>query len=237
MIVDKISFAGGEITPLLRAAYDLDKSQTGLARIENFVGVAQRGITRRPGTRFAEALVDQSKKGLLIPFKAGNDDQAVLVINAGTMRVARLTGYLLAGGAPYTLAGLPYGEADLPSIRYAQSVDVVFLGCKGLSPRQIVRKGPTDWSLANYEQSYGPYRLQNIDKAWTLACSAQGAAARPSRSRRPRPPSRLGTSDRSGASTNRPSTACRLGWRLRKTCRQAHSAASVAMSMSASTGR
>lgn len=177
MIVDKISFAGGEITPLLRAAYDLDKTQTGLARIENFVGVAQRGITRRPGTRFAEALVDQSQKGLLIPFKAGNDDQAVLVINAGSMRVARLTGYLLANGAPYTLAGLPYGEADLSNIRYAQSVDVVFLGCKGFSPRQIVRKGPTDWSLANYEQSYGPYRLQNIDKEWTLVCSARAGSS------------------------------------------------------------
>jgi hypothetical protein len=172
MIVDKISFAGGELTPLLRAAYDLEKSQTGLALIENFVGVAQRGITRRPGTRFAEQLLDESQRGLLVPFKAGNDDQAVLVINAGTMRIARLTGYLTTGGAPYALAGLPYGEADLANIRYAQSVDVVFLGCKGHAPRQLVRNGPTNWSLAAYEQSFGPYRLQNLDRTWTFTCSA-----------------------------------------------------------------
>lgn len=172
MIVDKISFAGGELTPLLRAAYDLEKSQTGLARIENFVGVAQRGITRRPGTRFADSLLDESKRGLLIPFKGGADDQAVLVLNAGTMRVARLTGYLLAGGVPFTLTGLPYGEADLENIRYAQSVDVVFLGCEGFAPKQLVRHGATNWTLAAYEQSYGPYRLQNIDKTWTFTCSA-----------------------------------------------------------------
>lgn len=177
MIVDKISFAGGEITPLLRAAYDLEKTQTGLARIVNFVGLAQRGITRRPGTRFAAPLANEAQKGLLIPFKAGNDDQAVLVINAGTMRIARLTGYLTAGGTPYTLTGLPYGEADLDNIRYAQSVDVVFLGCMGFSPRQLVRKGATSWTFTAYEQSYGPYRLQNIDKAWTLTCSARSGSA------------------------------------------------------------
>lgn len=171
MIVDKISFAGGEITPLLRAAYDLEKTQTGLSRIENFVGIAQRGITRRPGTRFAERVFDESHRALLIPFKAGNDDQAVLVINAGRMRVARLTGYLTAAGAPYTLPGLPYADADLDNVRYAQSVDAVFLGCKGYAPRQLVRHGPTDWTLAAYEQSFGPYRLQNVDKAWTFTCS------------------------------------------------------------------
>ena len=128
MIVDKISFAGGEITPLLRAAYDLEKTQTGLARIVNFVGLAQRGITRRPGTRFAAPLANEAQKGLLIPFKAGNDDQAVLVINAGTMRIARQSVWAGLGLSALAMAAAAFGA--IPPVAGAllqEAIDVAVI--------------------------------------------------------------------------------------------------------------
>lgn len=53
----------------------------------------------------------------------------------------------------------PWSEADLPLIRYAQSIDTIFLACASWQQRKIERRGSTgrSWSLVKYETEDGPF--------------------------------------------------------------------------------
>lgn len=65
----------------------------------------------------------------------------------------------------------PWFESDLPSIRYTQSGDVIFVACTGFLPRRIERHAARSWSLVEYVSNYGPFRLENLTTT-TLAPSA-----------------------------------------------------------------
>jgi len=55
----------------------------------------------------------------------------------------------------------PYAEADLNSIRWDQSADVIFLACPGYKQRKIIRRGTTSWSIVEYIPEDGPFRAIN----------------------------------------------------------------------------
>ena len=55
----------------------------------------------------------------------------------------------------------PWLEADLNSLRWDQSADVIYVACNGYAPKQIQRRGETSWSLVNYEPEDGPFRAIN----------------------------------------------------------------------------
>ncbi len=66
----------------------------------------------------------------------------------------------------------PYTEAQLPSIRWDESLDVVYLACYGLQQRKIQRSGSGDsWSIVLYQPEDGPVRIQNTSEI-TIAGSA-----------------------------------------------------------------
>lgn len=62
-------------------------------------------------------------------------------------------------------------EANLFSVRFAQSIDVVFCGCYGFRPQRIERHGPRSWSAVDYAPKDGPFRVQNVENT-TIAASA-----------------------------------------------------------------
>jgi hypothetical protein len=55
------------------------------------------------------------------------------------------------------LIPVPWLEADLNDIRYAQSGSVLFLACDGYQQYKLERRGPNSWGLAKYITSSGPY--------------------------------------------------------------------------------
>jgi hypothetical protein len=55
------------------------------------------------------------------------------------------------------LITVPWAEADLDKIRYAQSGSVLFLACPGYPPYTIERRGANSWGLAKYLTTSGPY--------------------------------------------------------------------------------
>lgn len=65
----------------------------------------------------------------------------------------------------------PYLEADLSSIRFEQSGDVMFVACAGYQQRVIQRFGDGSWSISLYETSDGPFRNLNTSPV-TIASSA-----------------------------------------------------------------
>ncbi len=53
----------------------------------------------------------------------------------------------------------PWVQADLRTIRYAQSLDVVFLTIKDRQQMMIERRGNNSWSVVYYETDDGPFRI------------------------------------------------------------------------------
>lgn len=51
----------------------------------------------------------------------------------------------------------PYAAADLSSIRWDQSADVVYLACAGYEQYKIERRATRSWSLVKYETQDGPF--------------------------------------------------------------------------------
>lgn len=55
------------------------------------------------------------------------------------------------------LIPVPWAEADLNKIRYAQSGSVVFVACDGYPQYKIERRGANSWGVAKYYTTAGPY--------------------------------------------------------------------------------
>lgn len=171
--IERLSFAAGEVSPLLRARSDLVRNQTGIEKCVNFAVMVEGGITRMPGTRFVWPLKDEAQQALLMPFEFSKTDTYMLVFNAGVMRVMRNGGIVeSAPGVPYELS-TGYVEADLPNIRYAQNGNIIFLACAGKKPRVITRLGHTSWTIEDYTHKKGPVQQQNLDEAKTITTSGQ----------------------------------------------------------------
>ncbi|MBZ9807698.1 hypothetical protein [Mesorhizobium sp. ESP-6-2] len=50
-------------------------------------------------------------------------------------------------------------EADLFTMRFAQSADVVFVACGGYRPQRIERRTNRSWSIVNYQPNNGPFTV------------------------------------------------------------------------------
>jgi hypothetical protein len=55
------------------------------------------------------------------------------------------------------LIPVPWAEADLDNIRYAQSGSVLFIACPGYPQYKLERRGANSWGLAKYLTTSGPY--------------------------------------------------------------------------------
>lgn len=56
----------------------------------------------------------------------------------------------------------PWLAADLRSIRWDQSGDVLFCACPGYRQRRIERRATDSWSVVEYQSNNGPFRVQNV---------------------------------------------------------------------------
>ncbi len=66
----------------------------------------------------------------------------------------------------------PYLTADIPSLRFEQSADVMFITHSSYEPRELSRLGDTNWTLKVSGLQTGPFRDQNTDTTITLTPSA-----------------------------------------------------------------
>jgi hypothetical protein len=90
------------------------------------------------------------------------------------------TGFTLSGGSTsvrrvYTLT-TTYQEADLTTLKFAQSADVLYIAHTEYVPRKLQRYAATKWVLSQIDFQDGPYLPQNSSQA-TLAVSATSGAA------------------------------------------------------------
>lgn len=141
------TFSGGELSPSLYARADISKYQTGLRTCRNFIVARHGGVINRPGSKYISGIKDHSKTVRLIPFVFNSDQTYVLEFGNLYMRVYRNGVQVEYLGSPYEIA-TPYVEADLQTIQYAQSGDIVTLVHPSYSPRELARTGHTSWTLS-----------------------------------------------------------------------------------------
>ena len=166
----KPSFAGGELTPALYGRTDLQKYDIGAAKLENAYVLRYGGASRRPGFRYV-APTQENQKARLIPFSYSTEQNYILEFTAGTIRVYANGGIVVGQDGEPIKVGSPYTEADLATIKYVQSADVLFLAQPNHPPMTLTRYGQTDWRLTKMEITGGPFGDPNVDDSLRITPS------------------------------------------------------------------
>lgn len=166
----QLAFSSGEISPLLHSRPDYQRYQTGLAACVGFLPLRQGGFTRAPGTIF-RGYTRNNARAKRIPFEFAVNDALELEFTDGYMRVWRYGTLVENGGSPYELA-MPYDEAALDQLQFVQSADAIYI-CDGQSRMQkLSRLALDNWTIEPVDFRTGPFRVQNLDEAITIQCSA-----------------------------------------------------------------
>lgn len=166
----QVSFSAGEIDPLLHRRFDYQRFQTGLAKCQGFLPLAQGGFTRAPGT-LRKGNTRSDSQGILLPFTFAVNDAVTLEFTDLKMRVWRYGQLVMSGPVPYELT-TPYPLASLPALQWVQSADVIYLA-DGQRPMQVLSRLALDnWTIADFKPDTGPFRVQNLNKTVTISASA-----------------------------------------------------------------
>jgi hypothetical protein len=166
----QVSFASGEIDPLLHRRFDYQRFQSGLAICRGYLPLAQGGFTRAPGTLY-KGNTPANAEGALLPFTFAVNDAVVLEFTNLQMRVWRYGQLVMSGPDPYVLT-TPYPLASLQKLQWVQSADVIYLA-DGMRPIQkLSRLALNNWTISDFKPNTGPFRVQNLTKTLTVQASA-----------------------------------------------------------------
>ena len=157
MAAGQVSFAGGEISPLLHARVDLSKYQNGLAELKNMIVLPQGGITRRAGFDNLGKTANNMNTTYtvkLIPFEYNSTDSELLEFGNKEIKIWGKT------NDSYSVLGTttsPYDISEVNDIRYVQSGNVIFLAHKNHKPQILRRNSLTSWTISDLEYRNGPF--------------------------------------------------------------------------------
>ena len=159
-----VSFASGELTPVLAARVDLAAYAIGAKEITNMIVLPQGGLINRPGTKHLSS--GSALYGArLIPFIFNADTAYCLVYK----EEARISVYDRTGAYVEEIDkadDIPivhyYPRADLAEIRWLQSADIIYIFHPNHPVQRIERRG-TGWSMKEVEFKNGPYQDMNTD--------------------------------------------------------------------------
>lgn len=138
----QLSFAGGEVDPILARRSDLAKYRVGLQKAENCFVEPQGVLRNRPPTEYVRSRPSTNLR--LIPFRFDRNESYSLVFENLTMRVVK-DGAML--GAPYVLV-TPFATEHLAGLKFNQINDVMYLTHPLVAPQKLVRTGDTAWTIA-----------------------------------------------------------------------------------------
>lgn len=166
----KPSFAGGELTPALYGRTELQKYDIGAAKLQNAYVLRYGGASRRPGFRYV-APTHGKQKARLIPFSYSTEQNYVLEFTAGAIRIYTNGGIVTDEKGRPVVVSSPYKEADLATMKYVQSADVLFLAQPNHPPMTLTRYSQTDWRLVKMEITGGPFGDPNVDDSLRITPS------------------------------------------------------------------
>lgn len=164
------TFARGEISPRLHSRADIEHWSMALKTCVNYFVMRQGGLQKRTGTIFASEVKDSSKQTRLIPFVFSIEQAYVVEMGDLYARYYANGGQVLDMGVPVETA-LPYLEAELFDVQYAQSADTAYL-VHGSHPQATLTRTdavtfthspinftspPGEWAVGNYPTNVAFY--------------------------------------------------------------------------------
>lgn len=151
------TFSRGELDPELNYRADLELFRSSLAECRNFITLKRGGLRRRGGTKFINEVKSSDQGAWLIPFEFGNGQYYMLELGHLYFRV-----YTSGGRVGSVEVTTPYSLAVLPSLKFVQSTDTLFITGGGIRPQALKRLGETNWAIDPIEFKDGPYLDVNI---------------------------------------------------------------------------
>lgn len=140
------SFAGGELAPALAGRGDQTKYVTGLKTCRNFIVRKEGGCSNRPGSPFITEVRNSAVLTYLIKFVFNSDQTYVIEVGNLYFRFIRQGSQIISGGIPFEIA-TPYVTADLATLQYFQSGDVVTIVHPNYPIMELRRTDHTAWTL------------------------------------------------------------------------------------------
>lgn len=164
------NFTGGEWSPPMYGRVDLPKYYNACRRFRNMVAKVQGPAYRRGGTKFVAELKTMSAVGHLIPFEFSTTQAYVLEFENNVFRIFKDNGIVESSpGVPVEVT-TTYLTADLPTIQWAQSADIIYLVHASYPPRKVTRTSHVAWTITTIDFQDGPYLPVNTT-AVTLTLS------------------------------------------------------------------
>jgi len=159
----QMSYAGGELSPLISHRFDLEPYALGARTLENIIVTETGALTRRPGTYHAD---DATTKGnapaYLLAWVYNHEDSYVLEFTPLKIRVYRDHGLVeSAPGVPLEI-DTPFTATELPYLQVWQSGDVLWIRSQSRWNYKLTRTSHTVWTLADSYPDDGPWRQTNV---------------------------------------------------------------------------
>ena len=190
------SFDYGEVSPNLLSRTDSQVYNRAAQTLRNFFIRSEGGLEKRAGTRIwaaAESAVTYSNSATgmqlrLEPFVFSDDEQYIIAFSNQRCDIYRLltngtVSHIQALTADSASAALPWTQAKLGEITFAQAGDVMFINHTTFMIRKLVRTGLTTFKVDTFEfeqssddnLTFQPYHSFQ-DVGVTLASSATSGA-------------------------------------------------------------
>lgn len=170
------TFSRGEIHPSLSGRVDLQFFHSGLSRCRNYIPVAEGIVRRRGGTRYIGEAKSSTVETRLLPFIYSASDGYAIEVTENAFRFWRDNGQVQSGGSPVEVT-TTYAAADIATLDYAQSADVLFFAHGSYPIKTLSRTSHTSWTFADYDFSGGPFQKINTDTSLTVNVSGSTDAA------------------------------------------------------------
>lgn len=138
------NFSGGEIAPALVGRSDIEKYDISLETCRDAYPTPWGEVVNRPGTLYKGAVSNHAKTVRLVPFIYSDSDTYVLEFGDAYVRAWK-SGVLLAA---VVTGSIPYSEASLPYLKFAQVGDVLWLVHKDYPPATLTRVSDLAWTYA-----------------------------------------------------------------------------------------
>lgn len=165
------AFHAGEIAPAAHGRSDVERYNSALDILENWIVTPQGGLSRRMGSHFVNEIKNSARRPRLIRFEFSNVQAYILELGHLYIRFYRDGGRIEnPPGTPVEVA-TPYEEGDIYDVSITQSADVLYLTHPGHQPQKLSRSSHTNWMLSAVTTVDGPYLDKNQDDTFTMTLS------------------------------------------------------------------
>lgn len=168
------NFTAGVFSPRLDGRVDITRYQNALKTCRNWLIFPHGGVSRRPGSHFVVETKTSSKKSRVMPFEFSDVQAYILEFGDSYVRFFKDSGRIESPVGTAVEVATPYLEADLTTLNYAQSADVLYLAHAKYAPRKLTRTSHTAWTLTTIDFIDGPYLEE--DTVITITPSAVSGA-------------------------------------------------------------